>query len=161
MQDNQNFKKRPDPKEVSSPEPEEHRTKDTTLVSNSKPGSEIFSMYDFGSIDERDMKLIRAVVEIIKNSKNTETDALVNEIHEAFKVEDIPMMPVTKTLWYQLTHDEPIGANIQGFRLDKDENGNKIRIPHICFSSDLDYLDVMVNNMIKKLGLKVNNDSKT
>ena len=141
--------------------PDETKEPDTTFKSNSEPGAEIFALYDFGSISEKDRKLVRAIIEIIKNSKNVKTESLVKEIEEAFKVEeDIPMMDVTKTLWYQLTHDEPIGANIQGFRLSKDKDGNKIRIPHVCFSSDLDYLDIMVNNMIKKLGLKLDNDIK-
>ena len=40
---------------------------------------------------------------------------------------------------------------MQGFRETIDKDGNKIRIPHIGFSADLDYLDEFVNNLTKKI----------
>jgi hypothetical protein len=49
-----------------------------------------------------------------------------------------------------LTKDERIGQSVQGFRQSIDENGNKIRIPHIGFSADLDYLDGFLNRLIQK-----------
>ena len=52
---------------------------------------------------------------------------------------------------HQLTKDEHIGQNIQGFKIISDDKGNKKRIPHIGFSSDLDYLDGFINRLILKL----------
>jgi hypothetical protein len=50
-----------------------------------------------------------------------------------------------------LTKDERIGQSMQGFRQTTDDEGNKIRIPHIGFSADLDYLDEFVNRLAKKI----------
>jgi len=40
---------------------------------------------------------------------------------------------------------------MQGFRQTTDNEGNKIRIPHIGFSADLDYLDEFVNRLATKI----------
>jgi hypothetical protein len=54
-----------------------------------------------------------------------------------------------------LTKDERLGQSVQGFRQSTDENGEKIRIPHVGFSADLDYLDEFVNRLVKKIeGIK-------
>jgi hypothetical protein len=46
---------------------------------------------------------------------------------------------------------------MQGFRETKDKNGKKIRIPHIGFSADLDYL----NEMIQRIAQQVKNIPET
>jgi len=61
------------------------------------------------------------------------------------------MMKVEDSVWHQLTKDERIGQSMQGFRQTTDNEGNKIRIPHIGFSADLDYLDEFVNRLAKKI----------
>jgi len=60
-------------------------------------------------------------------------------------------MKVEDSVWHQLTKDERIGQSMQGFRQTTDNEGNKIRIPHIGFSADLDYLDEFVNRLAKKI----------
>ena len=60
------------------------------------------------------------------------------------------MKKIEDTVWGQLTKDERIGQSIQGFRETKDENGNRLKIPHIGFSADLDYLDGFLNRLIQK-----------
>jgi len=73
------------------------------------------------------------------------------ELKEKFQLEEIPMKSVKDSVWGQLTKNERIGESIQGFRMSTDENGKKIRIPHIGFSADLDYLDEFVNRLVIKI----------
>ena len=42
--------------------------------------------------------------------------------------------------------------SMQGYRETSDKDGNKIRIPHIGFSADLDYLDEFINRLATKIG---------
>ena len=49
-----------------------------------------------------------------------------------------------------MTKEERLGMSIQGFRQSTDENGNQIRIPHVGFSADLDYLDDFINRIVQK-----------
>ena len=50
-----------------------------------------------------------------------------------------------------MTKDERLGQSVQGFRQTTDENGKKIRILHVGFSADLDYLDEFLNRIVKKV----------
>ena len=61
------------------------------------------------------------------------------------------MKDYNKSVWGQLTKDERLGMSVQGFRTDTDENGNPIRIPHIGFSADLDYLDEFCSRLANKV----------
>jgi hypothetical protein len=49
-----------------------------------------------------------------------------------------------------LTKDERLGQSVQGFR-QATVDGKKIRIPHIGFSADLDYLDEFINRIANKV----------
>ena len=73
------------------------------------------------------------------------------ELKTRFQIVEIPMKPVEESLWHQFTKNERIGLSVQGFRESKDDEGNKIRIPHIGFSADLDYLDEMIQRIAKKV----------
>jgi len=61
------------------------------------------------------------------------------------------MMNMETSIWHQLTKDEKIGQMPQGFRQTVDKDGNRIRIPHIGFSADLDYLDSFINRLVNKI----------
>ena len=60
------------------------------------------------------------------------------------------MKKIEDTVWGQLTKGEKLGASIQGYR-EITEDGKRIRIPHIGFSADLDYLDEFLNRIVKKV----------
>ncbi len=75
---------------------------------------------------------------------------VVEELKSKFDLVEKPMKKIEDTVGGQLTKDERIGQSIQGFRQTIDENGNKIRIPHIGLSADLDYLDGFLNRLIQK-----------
>ena len=72
------------------------------------------------------------------------------ELKRRFETTPIPMKSIEESVWGQLTKDERIGQSVQGFRNAKDENGKPIRIPHVGFSADLDYLDEFVNRLVRK-----------
>jgi hypothetical protein len=61
------------------------------------------------------------------------------------------MAKIEDSLWHQFTKNERIGQSMQGFRETKDKNGKKIRIPHIGFSADLDYLDEMIQRIAQQV----------
>ena len=63
------------------------------------------------------------------------------------------MMKVEGTIWHALTKDERIGQSVQGFRQTTDNDGKQIRIPHIGFSADLDYLEEMIQRLATKVAL--------
>ena len=73
------------------------------------------------------------------------------ELKNKFQVVEIPLKKIEDSVWGQLTKDERLGMSMQGFRQSSDENGNPIRIPHIGFSADLDYLDEFVNRLVNKV----------
>tara|TARA_Y100001937_G_C7046964_1_gene297295 strand:- start:256 stop:657 length:402 start_codon:yes stop_codon:yes gene_type:complete len=120
-------------------------------IKSTVDGSDIEPLFDYGDITERDKSVVNEVISLIESRPGVPGEMLVSELKEKFKLVTIPMMKLEDSVWYQLTKDEKIGASMQGFRETIDKDGNKIRIPHIGFSADLDYLDEFVNNLTKKI----------
>lgn len=121
------------------------------LATSNVTGEDITPGYDYGSVTERDKLLISEILSILKNRNGIPVDMIVEEINTKFSLEEIPMMDIKETLWYQLTKDEPLGQNIQGFRISLDEKQAKIKIPFIAFQADLDFLDGFVNRLVEKV----------
>jgi ribosomal protein S3AE len=119
----------------------------TSNVTNKPLDEEIFSTID--TTDEQ-KKAIRSVLQHIKNRKNIPLDIVLQEIQQQYSLEDVPEMNIEESIWYQLTKNERIGFQKQGFRVDI-VNGKRVKIPHLSFSSDLDYLDNMINKIIEKI----------
>jgi len=124
--------------------------KDGFVVSN-MTGENIEPLFDYGDITERDKSLVKEVIELIQSRPGVPGEMLIEELKEKFQLVTIPMMDMEESIWHQLTKDERIGASMQGFRQTTDKDGNKIRIPHIGFSADLDYLDEMAQRLVKKI----------
>tara|TARA_B100000927_G_scaffold239939_1_gene201149 strand:- start:121 stop:522 length:402 start_codon:yes stop_codon:yes gene_type:complete len=120
-------------------------------IKSTVDGSDIEPLFDYGDITERDKSVVNEVISLIESRPGVPGEMLVSELKEKFKLVTIPMMKLEDSVWYQLTKDEKIGASMQGFRETIDKDGNKIRIPHIGFSADLDYLDEFVNNLTRKI----------
>ena len=120
------------------------------LASN-MTGEDIEGLFDYGDITERDKSVVNEVIELIESRPGVPGDMLVAELKEKFQLVTIPMMKVEESIWHQLTKDERIGQSMQGFRQTTDKDGNKIRIPHIGFSADLDYLDEFINRLATKI----------
>ena len=123
----------------------------TGFVKSNVDGSDIKPLFDYGDITERDKSVINEVISLIESRPGVPGEMIVAELKDKFQLVTIPMMDLKKSVWYQLTKDEKIGSSMQGFRQTTDKDGNKIRIPHIGFSADLDYLDEFVNRLVTKI----------
>ena len=114
-------------------------------------GQDIEPLFDYGDITERDKSVVQEVITLIGQRPGVPGDMIAAELKEKFKLVEIPMMKLDDSVWHQLTKDEKLGASMQGYREIHDKDGNKIRIPHIGFSADLDYLDEFMNRLAIKL----------
>ena len=119
------------------------------LASN-MTGEAIENNYDYGSISDRDKKVVYEIINFLRQRKGIPIEMVVEELKKRFQLVEIPMKKIEDSVWGQLTKDERLGQSIQGFRTSKDENGKSIKIPHVGFSADLDYLDEFVNRLVQK-----------
>ena len=123
---------------------------DGKLASN-MTGEAIESNYDYGSISDSDKKVVREIIDLMRDRSQVPCSMFAEELKERFQLVEIPMKKIEDSVWGQLTKDERLGQSVQGFRQVTDDEGNKIRIPHVGFSADLDYLDEFVNRLVKKI----------
>ena len=121
------------------------------IKSNVETDKDIEPLFDYGDITDRDKSVVEEVINLFQARPGVPSEMVIAELKEKFQLVQIPMMKVEDSVWHQLTKDERIGQSMQGFRQTTDNDGNKIRIPHIGFSADLDYLDEFVNRLAKKI----------
>ena len=121
------------------------------IKSNVETDKEIEPLFDYGDITDRDKSVVEEVINLFQARPGVPSEMVIAELKEKFQLVQIPMMKVEDSVWHQLRKDERIGQSMQGFRQTTDNDGNKIRIPHIGFSADLDYLDEFVNRLAKKI----------
>lgn len=121
------------------------------IKSNVETEKEIEPLFDYGDITERDKSVVEEVISLFEARPGVPSEMVIAELKEKFELVQIPMMKVEDSVWHQLTKDERIGQAMQGFRQTTDKDGNKIRIPHIGFSADLDFLDEFVNRLAIKV----------
>lgn len=120
-------------------------------IASNKTGEAIEPNYDYGNITDSDKKVVTEIIDLLRARGSIPCSMVAEEFITRFQLEEIPMKPIEQSLWHQFTKNERIGSSMQGFRETKDENGKKIRIPHIGFSADLDYLDEMIQRIAKKV----------
>ena len=118
-------------------------------------GEEIEPTFDYGDIKQRDKDVVLEIIKWLRERNGVPVDMLIDELKIKFQLEEVPMKKVEDTVWGQLTKGERLGASIQGYRETNDKDGKKIRIPHIGFSADLDYLDEFLNRIVEKVN-KIN-----
>ena len=123
---------------------------DGKLASN-MTGEAIESNYDYGNITDSDKKVVREIIDFLRQREQVPVSMVAEELKTRFELVEIPMKKIEDSVWGQLTKDERLGQSVQGFRQSTDEKGEKIRIPHVGFSADLDYLDEFVNRLVKKV----------
>ncbi len=129
---------------------EPNRGTNGNLASN-MTGEAIESNFNYGNITERDKKIVEEIIDLMRDRTNVPCGMFAEELKTRFQLVEIPMKSIEDSLWGQLTKDERIGQSVQGFRQATDEKGEKIRIPHVGFSADLDYLDEFINRLVKKI----------
>ena len=120
-------------------------------IASNMTGEAIEGMYDYGNISDSDKKVVVEIIDLLNARGQVPCSMFAEELKTRFQIVEIPMKPIDESLWHQFTKNERIGLSVQGFRESKDEEGNKIRIPHIGFSADLDYLDEMIQRIAKKV----------
>ena len=105
-------------------------------------------------ISQRDKKIVEDIIETLRENqkKDIPLKYSIEQIQNNFHIKEIPSMDVKTSLWYQMTKDWKVGANIQGYR-QTIKDGKKIRIPYIAMGADLDYLDNMMKRIITKIHL--------
>ena len=127
---------------------------DGKLASN-MTGEAIDGLYDYGNITDSDKLLVKEIIDLLRERDQVPCGMFAEELKTKFQLVEIPIKKIEDSIWGQLTKDERLGQSIQGFRQVTDEKGKKIRIPHVGFSADLDYLDEFVNRLVKKIeGIK-------
>ena len=114
------------------------------LASN-MTGEAITTQYDYGK------KVVDEIIGLLRARGDIPCSMFAEELKNKFQVVEIPLKKIEDSVWGQLTKDERLGMSMQGFRQSSDENGNPIRIPHVGFSADLDYLDEFVNRLVNKV----------
>lgn len=114
-------------------------------------GEDIQPMIDHTDLTVEQKFMLDEVLGVLEETRGKPTSVSIENLKIKFNVAEVPMMKYENSLWYQMTKDERIGPSIQGFRQTKDKEGFDLRIPHIAFSADLDYLDDMLNRIILKL----------
>ena len=123
---------------------------DGKLASN-MTGEAIEGNYDYGNITDSDKKVVTEIIDLMRQRGAVPCSMFAEELKTRFQMVEIPMQSIEDSIWGQLTKDERIGQSVQGFRQSTNEKGEKIRIPHIGFSADLDYLDEFINRLAKKI----------
>ena len=115
---------------------------------------ELEGKYDYGNITEKDKKVVEEIIDFLRSREQVPTNMVIEELKTRFQLVEVPMKKIEDSVWGQLTKDEKLGQSVQGFKLTT-EDGKKVRIPHIGFSADLNYLDEFVNRLVKKIeGIK-------
>ena len=129
---------------------EPNRGTEGKMASN-MTGEAIEGLYDYGNITDSDKLLVKEIIDLLRQRDQVPCGMFAEELKTRFQLVEIPMKKIEDSIWGQLTKDERIGQSIQGFRQSTDENGENIRIPHVGFSADLDYLDEFVNRLANKI----------
>tara|TARA_A100001011_G_scaffold365658_1_gene417534 strand:- start:1539 stop:1937 length:399 start_codon:yes stop_codon:yes gene_type:complete len=106
------------------------------------------------NITKENQKIAEDIIELLRENLKKEIPLKfsIEQIENNYHIKEIPTMNVENSLWYQMTKDWKIGANIQGYRQTV-KDGKKIRIPFIGMGADLDYLDKVLKEMITKIHL--------
>ena len=132
------------------------------FMASNVTGEKITPLFDYGIIEydgnaenqdnlkQNIKRVVEEVVELVDTNKELNGHQILDKIKDKFNIEKPEILKVENSLWHQFTKDERLGLSLQGFR-EENVNGKKIRIPHVAFSADLDYLDAFVNRLILKI----------
>ena len=110
----------------------------------------ILSLFDYDTVSEEHKKAVEEVINILQSRKEVPIDVIIEEIKIRFKIKTIPTKKIEDSLWFRYTADEKLGQSVQGYTESFDKDGNKILIPYLGFSADLNYLDGFLKRLISK-----------
>lgn len=138
--------------EFYNPNPTDRDVENRNTMSNVSGKRLDGAVFDYSQtgLKKEHKETAEEIIRFLDERQGVPYDIVKEEIKQNFKLEDLPELDYKKTLWYQFTKDEKLGQQKQGYRIDL-VDGKKVKIPHISFSSDLDYLDDMINRFIQKV----------
>ena len=100
-------------------------------------------------VTDRDKGVVKEVIKIIEENQSKSLDDIKSIILESFHIEKVPEKKVEDSMWYKFTQQFQLGAMPQGFKVVKDSDGKKIKIPYIAFTADTDTLDKMLIQLLE------------
>lgn len=106
--------------------------------------------FDYGSIKQEHKDAVLEILSYLRERSNIPTDMLIEDLKIKWQIEEVPMFDEKETLFWQLTHDEPIQPVIQGWTETTDKDGQKIRMPYLVLCADITYFDYLAKQIIKK-----------
>lgn len=113
--------------------------------------SENYTMLlDLANVTDEQKAAVEEVIRILKSREGIPLSIVIPEIKIAFGMEDIPMIDIKESVWYQMTKEYLQNGVIQGYKVVTNPDGSKVKVPHVAFSHDLDKLDVMLQEMAAK-----------
>ena len=107
--------------------------------------------YQPSEISKEHKQVVLEVLKHLESRKGVSYDIIKTELLQKFNIEDVPMLDIEDTLWYNITKDiKEAKGTIQGFRFKTLENGKKIKVPYISFTLDLEKLNELLLHIIEK-----------
>jgi len=117
---------------------------------NIQLGPKIERVFDYDRVDESQLKLAKEIISVLREHEKLSISEVIKILERRFKFKEVPTIDAKNSVWHNLTQSENIKGNIQGYMFKKDENGDDIKVPIVCFSEPLDKLDNFIQNVIKK-----------
>jgi len=100
-------------------------------------------------VTAQDQAVVKEVVRLIEENSNKSLDDIKSLLLEVFHIEKMPEKKVEDSMWYKFTKQFELGAMPQGFKIETNSDGKKIKIPYIAFSADIDTLDKLLIQLLE------------
>ena len=127
-------------------------TKDFTEIGKIKSlvtGENIKTPLDYDTITDRDKEVAETVIQSVSEliEQKVPQNIIKEKIITDFKIKEIPILDYKKSLFWKYAKDKGLGITQQGWR-DDVIDGEKVRIPVLNMTADLDYLDAWVKQIL-------------
>jgi hypothetical protein len=109
--------------------------------------------FNYDNIKVEHQDAVEEVIKILQNRSSIPVNFIIEELKVKFKLENLPELKVEDTLWHRI-FGEHLKAHYQGYTDKVNENGEKIRVPHLAFSADVDYLDILIKKVLTHVDKK-------
>lgn len=112
-------------------------------------GENIKTPLDYDTITDRDKEVAETVLNTVSEltEQNVPQSIIKEKIVTDFKIKQVPLLDYKKSLFWKYAKDKGLGATQQGWREDI-VNDERVRIPVLNITADLDYLDAWVEEIL-------------
>ena len=118
---------------------------------NIQLGPKTETVFDYERVSPVELKIAKEIINVLREHEKSSINEVIKILERRFNIVEVPSIDVNKSIWHNLTKEENIKGNIQGYLFKKDENANDIKIPIVAFSEPLDKLDDLVQKLVKKI----------